>query len=432
MPWMEASVVNQRLECVHAMLRGDTPIAQLARDANVSRKTLYKWCERFHAGGEPALIDRSRARTSHDDAIADATRDAIIAERKRHPTWGIRKILARLEQTQPQLSLCSAASGQRILGRAGLVVPRPKSRKLPRDGTPGQRVQAAACNDIWAMDFKGDFRMGDGRRCYPGTCHDEFSRFVLGVQGMSSLAGCDAMRHTCEALFERFGMPGTIRTDNGNPFASCGLCGLTKLSVWWLSLGISLDRITPGHPGENGRLERMHRTLKAQTTRPPGANLREQQRLFESFVYEYNHERPHEGLGLHTPASLYTSSPRAYVPTTPRDDDACYAGHDERRSVRGDGTIRLRSEFVPISAALSGRVLGLEAIDDDVWLVRFRKVRLCVLDAREKSKITRHTIPRGGYVDAGQSLGRGDEPPLPFQTNPTTPFPPGEATKDVR
>jgi transposase InsO family protein len=303
---------------------------------------------------------------------------ALIELRRRHPTWGAKKLVARLSWSSPELELPSVATASRIIDRAGLVHRRRASRRLPKTG--GAWPRGDRPNAIWCTDFKGQFRTLDGQWCYPLTVMDEHSRFILGCDGHPNIDG-KAVRTAFTALFRRHGLPEAIRSDNGGPFASTGLSRLSRLSVWWLRLGIALKRNAPGHPQHNGRHERMHRDLKAETTRPPAADLRHQQRCFDSFVYRHNHERPHEALDQRPPASEYAPSPRPY-PERLRDPE--YPSHYEVRRVAPNGAVSLWGGYVFLSHALAGERVGLIERDEDAWTVYLGDLAVGVIDRRTR------------------------------------------------
>jgi putative transposase len=388
MPWKETCVVDERMALVEAAMRGEVSVAGLCRLAGVSRKTAYKWLARFRSGGMANLHDQSRARLTQEHALDEALRAAIIYTRQTHPTWGIKKILPFLARTQPTLATCALSSGQRVLGSAGLIGVQSRTRNLaPTSRT--SRVQSRASNDIWTVDYKGDFRMGDGRRCYPCTIVDDFSRYVLAVSAHASVS-LEATQSLFGRVFRERGLPRMIRSDNGIPFAGQGVGRLTKLSVWWLSLDIELDRINPGRPGENGRHERMHRTLKAEATRPPGRDLRDQQSKFDCFVPEYNQERPHEGLLQAVPASRYEASSRAWREDA-REEDV-YPTWWERRTIRSNGEMKWRGEWLFLSEPLAGKVVGLQEVAEGVWELRYRTMPLALLDERGPTPTLRPPI----------------------------------------
>ncbi len=391
MPWKETCVTELRESLVVSVLRGEASVASLCRVAGVSRKTGYKWLERYRALGVRGLEDRSRARLTHESRVDETTRQTLVTLRREHPTWGVRKLLVLLEARHPEVRPCSASSAGRILRDAELITPTPRRRPLERPPT-GVRATPEGPNHIWTVDYKGQFRLSDGVLCYPLTIADAFSRYVLRVDGMPRVS-LEATRRSFVRAFEAYGLPRVIRSDNGIPFAGNGVGRLTRLSVWWMSLGIELDRITPGRPGENGRHERMHRTLKAETARPPGRNMRDQQGRFERFVSSYNHERPHEALGMAVPGSVYRRSERAYVGEV-RDDDV-YPGHFERRRVWPNGVIRWRGELRFIAEPLGGRLIGLCEVDDGVWRVYYRRTLIGIFDETGDRPVLREAVRAG-------------------------------------
>lgn len=377
MPWKENCRVDRRYEMVLAVLKERASVARLCRQEGVSRKTAYKWLGRFLEDGCRGLVDQSRARKTHEDAIPDDVRKAVIAERKRHPSWGPKKLYAVLQRTNPELDLCSESSMSRILKKAGLATPQ-TSRRSPARNLSGPRVVPQGPNDLWTVDFKGQFLMLDRQLCYPLTIADAYSRCLLCVSAKASVK-TDPVRASFELVFREHGLPLAVRSDNGAPFAGPGLGRLSRLSVWLLSLGICLDRIRPGRPTENGSHERMHRTLKAETARPPGRNLANQQAKFTRFMREYNEERPHEGIGLKVPAAMYERSPREYREASTQDE---YPAHWQCRRVQRPGTIYWHKSPLFVSEPLAGRTVGLHEVDDGLWHLYFRTTLLGVLDER--------------------------------------------------
>ncbi len=294
---------------------------------------------------------------------------AIVALRRKHRFWGPKKLRAVLDRDFPGTDWPAPSTIGDLLRREGLV----EARRLRRRGIAVEQPFAPveAANDLWCIDFKGWFRTGDGRRCDPLTVTDAQSRFLLTCQALNP-TGVEVER-ACDRLFREYGLPRAMRMDNGSPFASSGAAGLTRLSVGWVKLGIRLERIDPGSPQQNGRHERMHRTLKEQTTQPPAANAHKQQAKFDDFRREFNEQRPHEALGQVTPASCYSTSRRSYPDTI---EEPCYAGAHEVRRVRPDGAIKFRGKEVYVSQALAGEPVGLFEIDDDQWLVRFAELNI--------------------------------------------------------
>ncbi len=350
-------------------------MAELSRRYGVSRPTGYKWAERYEARGWEGLQDESRAPHQHPNAIAEGVEEAILELRRTHPTWGPRKLRARLERARPQWSWPVASTIGALLKREGLVAPRGRRRKTPPYAQPF--AAAGTCNAVWCSDFKGWFRTGDGRRCDPLTMSDAYSRYLLRCQAVGRADG-EHVRAVLEAAFREYGLPEAMRTDNGPPFAAPSLGGLSRLAVWWIRLGIRPERIAPGQPEQNGRHERMHRTLKAETASPPAADRRAQQRAFDRFRREYNEERPHEALGQQTPASLYAPSPREYPA---RLQEMAYPAGCVLRRVREHGVISWKDHNVFLTHALSGEVVGLEALDERYYRVYFGPLLLGTFDS---------------------------------------------------
>jgi len=299
MPWEQSSPMDQKTQFVSEYLRDTISFTELCDRYGISRKTGYKWIDRYQAEGPAGLADRSRRPHSSPDETPEPLRLAIIEARRRHPSWGGKKLLKHLKGKDPQADWPSRWTVCEILCRAGLVRQRTRRRK---PGHPGKPISiATAPNDLWCVDFKGQFKTRDGQYCYPLTVTDRYSRYLIGCQALLSTETKGA-KATFLQLFKKYGLPQAIRSDNGTPFASTALARLSELSVWWIRLGIRPELIEPGKPQQNGQHERMHRVLKAETARPPAANLTQQQRWFDRFCQEYNQLRPHEGIDLRTPA----------------------------------------------------------------------------------------------------------------------------------
>jgi transposase InsO family protein len=355
-------------------------MTELCEKHGISRKTGYKWAERFGQEGVDGLKDRSRAPKHSPRQTAPRIAERLFALRRQHPTWGPRKLLAWLEKHEPGQAWPRASTVGGLLKREGLVEPC-RRRAVRARPVSVARTEASGPNEVWTSDFKGQFRTGDGRLCYPLTVVDGFSRFVLVIQGLPSVAAAGVWP-LFEQAFREYGLPQVIRTDNGSPFASSSaLAGLSCLSVRWIKLGIAAERIQPGHPEQNGRHERMHRTLKAETARPPAANGAGQQELFDRFRHEYNEQRPHEALGQRTPGELYQSSSRPYLDRLPQPE---YPGHYEVRSVHPGGEIKWQGRYLFLSEALGGERVGLEEYEDGLWAVYFGSLRLGRFDERER------------------------------------------------
>lgn len=377
MPWLETSPMTERMQLVAEYQRGVVPLAELARRAGVSRKTAYKWIARFEAAGALGLQDQSRRPRTCPQATAPAAVEALLALRRRHPTWGPKKLLHVLRQRHPEMPWPARSTAADVLARHGLVV---SPRRVRRPGHPGRpRTPMTAPNEIWTIDFKGQFRTGDGRYCYPLTVMDGFSRYLLACQALRTTA-TPPTQAVLTQLFRAYGLPQILRSDNGVPFATTALGRLSQLAVWWIRLGIYPELIEPASPQQNGRHERFHRTLKRETARPPLATLAAQQRRFSAFRLEYNHERPHEALALDTPAARYTPSPRAFPEQIPAIE---YPAHYEVRRVSRNGGIRWQHAWINVSHVLGGEYVGLHEVDDGLWDVHFGPLCLGRLDERD-------------------------------------------------
>ena len=364
-----------RLVALHS--EGLYSVAELAARAGVSRKTAYKWIDRYREGGADALAGRSHVARGHPAKTASEVEALVVAARQKHPTWGPRKLVPWIAKRHPDVRLPVASTVGAILKRHGLVEPRRRRRVAAH---PGSRplVADAPC-DVWTADYKGQFRTGDGAYCYPLTVCDAHSRYILACDGHESVEQHGALR-AFDRLFREHGLPRSIRTDNGVPFATQAICGLSRLSVWWIKLGITPDRIEPGRPQQNGQHERMHRTLKAETARPSAANMVAQQRRFDAWRTEFNEERPHDALGGEAPASRYAPSPRS-MPARPPEPE--YPGHAEIRQVSRCGTFKLKGRQRFLSQALAGETIAFEEVADGVWTIRFYDVELGRFDERD-------------------------------------------------
>lgn len=390
MPW-RVGVIEERVRFVLAYLEGQHSIAELCRGYGVSRKTAYKFLARYIGGGIEALRDRSRAPQRHPNAIAPPVIDLLVDARRKHPTWGPRKLLPYLARQYPGLQLPGASTVSQLLRTRGLAARR---RARPR-GRPGSTPfgEVAAPNDLWTADFKGWFRAANGERCDPLTIADTVSRFAFACELLERIS-LKGARAVFERVFREHGLPRALRTDNGTPFASHGLAGLTRLSAWWVRLGIRPERIAPGKPQQNGRHERFHRTLLETALRPPAPTRRAQQRVCDAFLREYNQERPHAALANRTPADVYTYSARAYPRHLPPLD---YPEEYTVRRVRAHGVIRWRGELLFLSELLVGESIGLRPTADDRWTVYFGHLEVAYLDPRH-GKIVPYAAPR--WIDS--------------------------------
>jgi putative transposase len=381
MPWKATSVMDAKVRFIADCLCGEEPMTVLCERYGISRETGYLWKRRFDQEGPKGLQERSRAPHHHGRATAAELVVELIEARKRKPYWGPNKLLAMLSKQHPHWPWPAPSTVADILRREGLSEPRRRRRRALTVEQPFAAVTAA--NDAWCIDFKGWFRTGDGTRCDPLTVTDAHSRYLLGLEIIDPVT--EAVQKATDELFGEYGVPWCLRSDNGPPFASSGAGGLTRLSARWVKMGITLERIYPGKPQQNGRHERMHGTLKSQTCKPPAQTPAEQQQRFDAFREEYNFERPHEALGLKPPAEFYHASPR---PFCERLEDPCYSPHEQVRRVRTSGEIRWRGGLLFISEALIGEAVGISEREDGHFLIRFADVPLVLID-RYTEKLTR-------------------------------------------
>ena len=379
MPWHETYPVNERLKFVAAVQAGRLPITELCARFGISRKTGYKILARYERDGPEGLRDRSRAPRSHPNQTACEIEGAVLRVRKAHPSWGSKKILAVLEREFLPAELPARSTVDAVLKRAGVVVPRRTRVRQPPSSVP--LVAACAPNDVWSIDYKGWFRVGDGTRCDPLTVNDTFSRSSLECRAMVA-PKLEDVRYRLEGLFARLGLPKYFLSDNGPPFASSGLARLSRLSVWILRLGVQPLFITPGRPDQNGRHERFHETLKAETATPPRGSIRAQQAAFDRFRAHYNEERPHEALGMRVPSDLYSPSPRRMPWKLPEHE---YSDAFERRRVRRDGTIKWAGGYVFVGEALANEIVGVEPRDEGRWHIHLGAMKLGLLHERTRT-----------------------------------------------
>jgi transposase InsO family protein len=378
MPWKETCPMDERVKFIGDWLSKKWSVATLCRCYRISRKTAYKWFKRYKTFGIEGINEQNRAPKTHPNATAVKIKEAVVLFRHRHPHWGPRKIIHRLREIEPKKAWPSTSTAGSILKRHGLV--KPRRRRLRTPAFLGHSRPVRRPNDVWAADFKGWFPTKDGTRVDPLTISDLSSRFLLRCQGLEHWDS-DDVRKQFEVAFREYGMPWVIRTDNGTPFASVALGGLSRLAVWWIRLGILPERIRPGHPEENGCHERMHRSLKQATAKPPKADPGAQQRAFDLFRQEYNNERPHEALGMHTPGEYYRISERSFPNRLP---EIQYGPEFTIRRVRSNGEIKWKDELFYISEALIKEPVGLRPVDNDIWLIHFGPVPLATLDWRKK------------------------------------------------
>lgn len=370
MPWRSSSPMDLRTQFIADYLRGVFTISELSCEYQISRKTAYKWIDRYAAAGAIALVDRSRRPHHSPQATPPELIQALLSKRRRHPHWGAKKLLKLLSQDQPDSKWPARSTACDILRRHDLVRQLRRRRVIGHAGKPTSSCTAP--NQMWAADFKGQFKTRDGYYCYPLTVTDGCSRYLLACQALSSTSYA-AAKPVFRRLFQQFGLPERIRTDNGGPFAAVALARLSTLSAWFIRLGIQRELIEPGKPYQNGCHERMHRTLKAETTCPPASNKATQQRRFNTFRQEFNQVRPHEALDLDAPAQHYQPSPRPYPDRLPPLD---YPSHFEVRRVGSNGCIRWRSDRVHVSTVCTHENIGLEEVDNGIWNVYFGSLKL--------------------------------------------------------
>jgi putative transposase len=376
MPWSQTSPMDQRTQFIADYLRGCLSITELCALYDVSRKTGYKWIDRYLHYGPAGLDERSRKPRASPNQTDQEIVTALLESRRRHPSWGAKKLLVLLHKGHPRWELPGRSTVCDILSRHGMV---PKQRQRRRIGHPGKPTSSIlAPNDLWCADYKGQFKTGNGRYCYPLTVTDGYSRYLLSCQALDSTAVAGA-KPVFSRLFKEYGLPARIRTDNGVPFATTTLARLSALSAWWVRLGVMPELIEPGKPQQNGSHERMHRTLKDETTRPPAGNLSAQQRKFNHFRDEFNNERPHEALDQQTPASQYQPSRREMPNKIPPLE---YPNRFEVRYVSANGGIRWNKHFVCVSSVCIGEHVGFEEIDNGIWNVYFGPLKLGRFDER--------------------------------------------------
>lgn len=370
MPWKRESPMDQRIRLVEDWLSGRFSKSELARRYGISRPTLDKWLLRFNEQGHAGLQELSR-RPRHSPLRTDeAILERLVAEKQQRTDWGPKKLVVLLRQLEPEIDWPAPSTAGEWLKRLGLV----NSRRLRKKRVYPAPVlrEGLRPNQVWCTDFKGHFRTQDGRWCYPLTISDHASRYLLACRGLERPTGAQA-RPWFEWVFREYGLPEAIRSDNGSPFASTGLARLSSLAVWWIRLGIHPERIRPGRPDQNGRHERMHRTLKAAVLNPAATDLLQQQIAFERFREDYNTQRPHEALGMQVPAACYSPSLRAYPTRLPEID---YPADCQVRKVRGNGEIKWQGRLLFLSEALIGEWVALREVDTDTWELYFSDYKL--------------------------------------------------------
>jgi transposase InsO family protein len=378
MSWKETCAMSERIRMISDYLTGDYGPTELALKYGVSRKTVTKWINRHRVEGWDGLADQSRAPHHHPNAVAPAIEQLLLELKARWPLWGAPKLRQKLLDTLGPINCPAESTISEILRRHGLSrMAKRRRRAVPSEAPLGHCLEA---NRVWCADFKGWFRTQDGNRCTPLTITDGHSRFLLRCQGLGGSTGWLTVKPLFIEAFREYGLPVAIRTDNGPPFATATLGGLSVLSVWWLRLGIGLERIEPGKPQQNGRHERMHRTLKEATAKPSRSNLRTQQQAFDRFREEYNHHRPHEALGQKPPAEFYAKSERQYPERLP--EPRGYPDDWQKRVVREAGQIKWKGRNVNLTQALWGQQVGFKPVGDGRWTIYFESLELGEFDER--------------------------------------------------
>jgi len=403
MPWKASSVMEEKLRFVFEYERRERSMTELCQRYEIARETGYIWLRRYRHLGVAGLIQHSRAARRHNNQTPEDLEKMVLQLRQAHMRWGPRKLKWVLERDEPGRNWPAASTIGALLKREGLVVARKKRRRTAPYSEP--LAHADQANRVWCADFKGWFRTADGQRIDPLTISDAHSRYLLRCQAVEK-TDTARVQAIFEAAFREYGLPQAIRTDNGAPFASSALAGLSRLAVWWIKLGITPERIAAGHPEQNGRHERMHRTLKQEAAQPPAANRREQQRRMDQFRQEYNELRPHEALQMQTPAAVYQPSARSFPARLPEPD---YPDNMLVRSVRPHGHFRWKHHDVFLSEVLWGERVGLLPEDDRWFTIYFAQLPMARFDS-QKLQVT--PLPKAGAFD-NVAAGEGDISPSP-------------------
>ena len=410
MPWKESGVLEEKMRFVLDHEKGLWTMTELCQRYGICRESGYEAVRRFREAGIAGLVERSRAPVHHPNQTAPEIVEQVLALRREHPPWGPKKLRGHLERKCPQRSWPALSTIGDWLQAEGLVVPRRKRRKTPPYTQPF--VSLDGPNQVWCTDFKGWFRTRDGERIDPLTLSDAYSRYLLRCQAVDR-ANTEQVKAIFEAAFREYGMPLAMRSDNGAPFASRGIAGVSRLAVYLMKLDIVPERIEPGHPEQNGRHERMHRTLQQETAQPPSGTRRAQQKAFDRFRQEYNQERPHEALGQDTPASHYTSSPRAYPTRVPVPE---YESSMQVRSIAPHGHFRWQGKQIFLSETLAGEHVGFKQIDEHHSTIYFARFPIAILDYR-KPEVVSWSPTEGLYVEGAE---KGETAPFLCTPSPTT------------
>lgn len=374
MPWKETCVMDERIRLLGDWMSKEYTIIELSDLYGISRKTIYKWINRYEKEGLQGLMDRSSAPIHRPWATSTEIISYILATKTKHPKWGPKKVIAWLNNTYPDKVWPAPSTAQSILKKEGWIKTRHRRKHTPSYTQPF--INSNRPNEVWCADFKGDFLLGEGRRCYPLTITDSFSRYLICCRGLYN-PGYVPVRNYFEQAFRKYGLPKAIRTDNGIPFASVAIGGLSRLSVWFIKLGIVPERIEPAKPQQNGRHERFHRTLKDATLKPPSRTLSGQQKAFDRFKQSFNDERPHEAINQKPPGDIYRLSERQYPDKLPAIE---YKDDQTTRYVKPGGNIMWKGDHIYVSKLLSRENIGLRQVDDKSWEVYFSHFPIGILD----------------------------------------------------
>jgi transposase InsO family protein len=401
MPWKETDVMNLRSEFVLRALSGELPFRRLCAEYAISAKTGYKWKERFLREGMQGLRDRSRRPHSSPNQLSENVTCSLVRLKTRHPKWGPKKVREVFSRQDPGAQIPSLSTVKRVLEKAGLVQHRRRSRQQDC-GRIQNRRQPQRPNDIWTVDFKGWWYSADRRRIEPLTVRDAYSRYLLCARALEN-AKWQTVRERFERIFATYGLPCLIRSDNGPPFASARApLGLSRLSAWWVALGIDLDRIEPAHPQQNAGHERMHRDIAMEVEAGADGDFAAQQAVLDAWSHEFNHQRPHEALGMRMPAELYVRSSRPFDPSPP---ELCYPADYLRRKASQHGAIGIQGRQIQISLAVAGWDLGLKATGSGHYAVWFGPLCLGQIDMRSQSFQAAPEVRKGGAPPHTPGLG---------------------------
>src|SRR6266568_310863 len=415
MPWKASSVMEEKLRFIFEHDLGEQTMRELCQRYGIARETGYVWLRRYRATGIAGLGEHSRAAHQHANQTPEAIEQMVLELRQAHMHWGPRKLKRILERDEPGRSWPAASTIGALLKREGLVAAHKKRLRTAPYGEPLAHAQEA--NRVWCADFKGWFHTADGQRCDPLTISDAHSRYLLRCKAVEK-TNTARVQAIFEAAFREYGLPQAIRTDNGAPFASRALGGLSRLAVWWIKLGIVPERIKAGHPEQNGRHERMHRTLKTEAAQPPANNRRHQQQALDRFRQEYNEVRPHEALEMRTPAEVYQPSPRKFPARLP---EPHYPQTMLVRNVRHHGHFRWKKHDVFLTDVLWGESVGLLPEDDRWFTIYFEQLPLARFDSHKLQVIPCKAM-QGFY-----NVWAGEEAPSPSPA----PHPPTEQDQKV-